>query len=505
METPEVILSVEHLISSSVAKRAARNATALVLSSILTNGLLFIWQLVLARSLGVEGYGIYGTIGALMVIGASLPEFGMGLIVIRDVAIRPQDAGRYLAATLILQPLLAVVGYVVVMSAAVLLRYDSALRGLLSLAAVSLLVNTLGNMVHNQLIAVEQMVIATVIVIGHTIVLIILGAATLAAGGGLWGLYKMILVAGSLRVLAYWIVLLRMGVRPIFPPPYAIMRTLLINGAPFALSAFLSLAYIYSDKLLAAAIIGVEATGELVAGFVIVFGVIELLSTPLLVAVFPLMSRVHSSDHHDVFNSMLEKLSFFNMLLSLPIAIYTSFLAVPLSVLIFGIRFAGTAAALRIMIWYSVVAMVVNVFSQALAVQNRQRWLLLVRAIGLVLCIVLNLFLLPHLGISGTALAMTITETVVLLLILRLLDLPVNWWRKMLAHMWRLSLACLALATTTLLLRPVNLLLAVLVGLPTFAGLLFISGAVTEADRALIYQLAAALPGGAWMVRYWKR
>jgi len=63
----------------------------------------------LARWLGAEGYGTYGTIGALMAVGAAIPEFGMGLIVIRDVANRPQDAGLP-GRDAVLQPVFAAAG-----------------------------------------------------------------------------------------------------------------------------------------------------------------------------------------------------------------------------------------------------------------------------------------------------------------------------------------------------------------------------------------------------------
>ena len=109
LETPLTEEAAEGF-SSATAKRAARNATALALSNIASKGLLFVWQLILARWLGAGDYGIYGTIGALLAIGAAFPEFGMGLIVIRDIANRPHDAGRYLTATLTLQPLFAAVG-----------------------------------------------------------------------------------------------------------------------------------------------------------------------------------------------------------------------------------------------------------------------------------------------------------------------------------------------------------------------------------------------------------
>ena len=87
----ELDASVEGF-SSATAKRAARNATALALSNVASKGLMFIWQLMLARWLGSGDYGIYGTIGALLSVGAAFPEFGMGLIVIRDIANRPRDS-----------------------------------------------------------------------------------------------------------------------------------------------------------------------------------------------------------------------------------------------------------------------------------------------------------------------------------------------------------------------------------------------------------------------------
>ena len=70
-----------------------------------------------------------------------------------------------------------------------------------------------------------------------------------------------------------------------------------------------------------------------------------------------MMSRVYSAGQREFFEFMLEKLSFFNMIISLPIAVYTSFLAVPLSALIFGDEYTRTADVLQVLIWYTVVTM----------------------------------------------------------------------------------------------------------------------------------------------------
>lgn len=491
--------------TSAVAQRAARNATALALSNIVSKGVLFAWQLVLARWLGAEGYGVYGTIGALMAVGAAIPDFGMGLIVIRDVANRPQDANRYLTATLTLQPILAALGYVVLTVAAFLFGYEAELRALLAFAALSLLVDALGNMCHNQLLAVERMVIPAAIATGHVLVLVILAGIALAAGAGLWGLYAATLIAGLLRAAVYWVALLRIGARPQFPVDWGVARGLLIAGWPIAVTSFLALAYQHADKLITTAMIGTEGTGQLTAGFVIVFGVIELLSTTVLVAVFPLMSRTYASGQRRLFEVMLEKLAFFNLTLSLPIAIFTSLLAVPLSTWVFGADFTRTADVLQILIWYTVVTMIVNVFAKALLVQNRQRRLMIIRTSGLALNVALLLVLLPVLDVPGAAVATLIAESVILLAVVRSFTFPADWWARTLNHLWRMALVGMVLAGIVLALRTVHPLLAALIGAPAYVALLLLSGAFARDDWDLIYRLATAMPGGAFIGRWWKR
>lgn len=491
--------------AASATRRAARNATALALSQVSAKGLLFIWQLILARWLGAEGYGVYGTIGALLAVGAVLPDFGMGMIVVRDVANRPQDANRYLSASLTMQPVLAVVGYAGLMIAAVLFGYDGSLRALLALAGASLLVDTMGNICHNQLLAVERMVIPAVIATAHVAVLVVLAGIALNLGGGLWGLYIATISAGLLRTGAYWIALTRVGARPQFPLDRGIARSLLVNGAPLAISAFLAQAYTHADKLITTAVLGAEGTGQLTAGFVIVFGVVEILSTTVLVAVFPLMSRTYSSGQRAMFEFMLEKLAFFNLTLSLPLAIYTSLLAVPLSGWLFGPEFTRTADVLKILIWYTVVNMVGNVFAQALLVQNRQRRLLAIRTVGLALNVALLVLLLPRIGVQGAAVATLIAESTILTGILTSFDFPADWWARVRSHLWRLGLAAAGLVIIVLLMRRVHPLLAGIIGLPVYAALVLVSGAIARDDWDLIYRLATAMPGGAVVARYWKR
>jgi O-antigen/teichoic acid export membrane protein len=478
--------------------RAGRNAAALAAARLATLVLLLAWQLVLARWLGPPGYGTYATIGALLAVAAVLPELGMGLVVVRDVARRPADAGRYLAATLVLQPLLAAVAYGGVILAGRGLGDGAELRPLLALAALSLGIDTLGTMGHNQLLAAERMATTALIGVGHAGLLVALGTAACLAGGGLWGVYLATLAAGGARAVAYWRAVDRRGVRPAWPPDPAILRTLLGGGLPLAAAALVALGQIHGDKLLTTALLGTAATGQLAAGQLVAFGVVELLSTSVLVAMLPAMARAGLADRDTVLAPLVEQLAFLAAAAGLPVAVCASLLLAPLAESVFGPGFGPTAGVLRVLLWSTALAMAGNVFAQALIVQDRQARLLGIRAVGVVLGLAGSLVLLPRLGILGPPVAALVSESAVLLLLVRAVPLPRSRWGPAARRAAGLAVATLGLVVVALLLRPVPLAAAA-VGLAGYAGLLLGTGAFSPHDREVLRQATGALPGTAWL------
>lgn len=488
--------------SAAEARRAARNAGAIAAASVVSKGALFLWQLALARALGESLYGVYGAVGSFIAVGTSLVNFGMGPIVIRDVARRPDQAGKYLTATLVMQSALALLAYILVNGAAALGGYPADVRAFLALAAVSLLVDVLGNMTNDILLAQERMVTASLVAVGHVALLLALAGAALLAGWGLWGVYTATIAAGLARSAALWL-LLRGGVRPRWPFDRAVALPLLRNGAPLALAAFLSLAYQHADKLMTARFIGPAETGHLTAAFVIVFGVVELLNTTILTATYPLMARYYGDGER--FGLMAGKLAFFTLVFILPLALSVSLFAAEIAVPLFGPGFAPTADALRILIWYALASMVANVFAQALMVQNRQRSLLGIRASGLAGNIALNAVLIPRLGVAGAALASLAAESVVLVVLVA--GFRERGWEPA-RTLPRVARACLAgalAALVALALRPLGPAAGIAGGIAAYAAAVWLLRALGDDDLDLLYRLAAAMPGGALVRRVWQR
>lgn len=491
-------------LSGSDAKRAARNVTALMVSSLMSKGALFAWQLILAPWLGTFAYGIYGTVGALIAVAGSISSFSMGLIVIRDVAREPQKAGRYWSAMIFMQTVLALLAYISMNGFAV--GYSETVRAFTALAGINLFIDLFGNMGYDLLIAREAMLKTSIVEIVHIIARIALSVLLLALGWGLLGVYLAAIVTGIGRAVIFVWLNWQFGTRPEFPFDRSIGIPLLVNSAPLALSAFLSLAYQHADKLMTTGILGEEGTGYLTVAFVINFGVIELFSTTVLVAVYPLMSRYYGDGDSEMFGFMVEKLALYMVMISLPMALTISIFSADLTTPLFGEDFAPTAGILSILIWYTMITMVGNVFSKGMLIQNRQRLLLLFRAIGLGLNVLLNSILLfQWQDPRGAAVASIIAELLVVALMIWNFT-AVGWaWGKIAPAVIRLLLISAVVAGVMLVLHPIHFILAMGVGLVVYVVGVFYGKVLSANDWDLLYRLTSALPGGMFILRYWKR
>ena len=490
-------------LSDSDARRAARNVSVLILASLVSKGLLFIWQLILAPWLGDFDYGVYGTVGGLMAAAASISSFGMGMIVIRDVARAPGQAGKYWSAMMVWQTVLALLAYVGMNGFAA--GYSETVRVFAALAGINLFIDLFGNMGHDLLLAREAMQKTSLVEVTHIILRVALAAWAVSLGWGLLGVYGAAIVTGLGRSAALVWLNWREGLRPHFPFDRSIGWPLLVNSAPLALSAFLSQVYQHTDKLMTTGILGERGTGYLTVAFVIHFGIIELFSTTILVAVYPVLSRYYESGENPLFGRMIEKLSLYMVIISLPLALAISIFADDI-ITPFGLDFAPTAGILRLLVWYTMLTMIGNVFSKGMLIQNRQRRLLLFRAVGLLFNIALNAVLLTGWrDPRGAAIASIVAEALVLGLLIWNFR-AVGWeWRKIAVSIRRLLVMAALAALVMLTLRGLNFILALTLGLGVYIGAVIYGRALSESDWDWLYRLASLMPGGAVVLRWWKR
>ncbi|HEX7941409.1 MAG TPA: oligosaccharide flippase family protein, partial [Gemmatimonadaceae bacterium] len=212
--------------------RVAGNAALLAASRIVSAGAIFGWQIALARVLGAHDYGLYGSIAALMGIGAALVDPGVQIILVRDVARRPALRGRYLTAAAATHVVLALAVYAALQIVARAGAYDARIATLLLLVGFNLAFDSLGTLAMNQFIAAERMRWPSVGSAVHALVLVGLGAGGVLLGGRLWWVYVAVAITSAGRMVGFFAAAARQGWRIERPLDRALARAILSAGLP---------------------------------------------------------------------------------------------------------------------------------------------------------------------------------------------------------------------------------------------------------------------------------
>lgn len=492
-------------ITAHESKRIAHNAVILASASLISKGLLFIWQFVLARWIGETAYGIYGTVGGLAVIASIIGSFSMGLIVIREVSREPKQAGAYFASTLFLQTFLMGIAYIVLNISAWLLGYSEVIRVFAALSGIALMMDLFGNICSDQLLAQEKMLSTALVDTFHIALRIGATAWALGQGYDLLGLYGVGIVASFARSFVMGMALIRTGVHPRFPLERIITTQLLINSLPLAISAFFTLLYQQADKLLSTRLLSEATTGYLTAAYVIVQAIIELFSTTVLVATYPMMSRTYGRG--ELFGFVLEKLAFFTAVITLPIGLVLGLFAPFITLPLFGSDFAPTASILQILVWYAVITMIVNVFSQGMLVQNQQRRLLIIKIVGVLLNVGFNLLMVLWLqwGVYGLVIASVIAECITLFVMF-------FTFRELGTNMLRLTrkialLALVGVGTAGIMVvsGAISPPVGIIAGVGIYAVLMMHLPILDAEEWDLLYRLLASIPIGKYILHIWHR
>lgn len=486
--------------TTNQAATVARNAAAIAFATLLARGFQFLWAILLAGFLGSAEYGTWGAISALLVTASALPEFGMGLIVLRDVSRERHAAGRYLSATLATQPLLALVAHLALISFAFIMPYDPHFRGLLALAGFSLLVDSLGNMGYNQLLAIERMVTTSMVLIMHIGLQILLALTALELGGGLTGVYLATIAAGTVRAILHWRAMRRNGIAPHFPIDMRLVGRLFREGFPIGLSSFLAYAYQQLDRVLVFTVLGETAAGYLTAAFVIVLGITELLSVTVFTALFPLMSRM-AKDSPATLRHTVDTLAILTFAISLPLIIAIAALARPLTALVFP-SLDGAAAVLETLVWHTSIAMVASPYSQMLLVEGRQGRLLIIRVVGLAVNLAANIVFLPEVGVAGAGIAALLAQAAMLGLFIAARHMTGSDRREFYAQMLKISVAGLIMIALIYPLRQTNALLAGLAAVTAYLLTIIVIKALHLPQWTLLQNVVVHLPiVGKWFNR----
>jgi|GEM_PF-1449989 len=372
-----------------------------------SNSLLFIF---IGRTLGPTEAGAFNLGITYFTVVFALSAWGLHELLVREVATRRDESGRYLVNYLFLRLGLAAGGYLLLIVALrVLLPYSQVTTAIIRILALAVFPEAIFAMVQALFEAHERLLPPALAATANSV---------FKLGGGLWLLIQgypvrqivwVVPIGSALSLLIFLPFLWRL----FGPLPKGKGRWLnwsfslaqLKETPSFLVIHLFSLLDYQTDAFLISLLLTETAVGWYGAAQTVLLG-FWMIPMAVRAALYPLMARYHRTDR-DKLAVLYRKSSQYLVLFALPVAAGVYLIAPGLIQLIFKDSFDPAIPALRWSIWAVGFALLNVPNARLMLVYNKQRQAAWLTGLSMVVNVSANLLLIPRYEIVGAAMART--------------------------------------------------------------------------------------------------
>lgn len=472
--------------------RVAKNSILPMATSLLMKLIDLAFALLSLRVLGPVGTGRYGWAITVWLLANTITDFGLGILVTREVSRARAQANRFLTNTIILRVLLWAAALVPVGALALIylaffdLTLDTAAA--LALLMVGMLPSSLAASLAFLFNAYEKFEYRIAVDFTTRLLAVALGVVALVAGYGYVGLAVVSSITNLFTLTAFYALVRRTLFVPRWEPDRALVRWMFFEAFPLMLNNLLSSLFFRIDILILKPFKGDAVVGYYQTAYKFI-DALNFIPSNFTLAIFPLLSRMAADAKDAMLRAYILSLKIL-LWLALPLTAGTIFVARELIMLFGGNAYLpDSAIALQVLIWFLPFSFINSVTHYVLIALGQQRFLTKAFVIGVVFNIAANLLAIPPLGYVGAGLTTIFSEIVLLL--------PFYYCvRKNLAAVpfvsiaWRpvVAASVMGLALWWLVARLGVVLAVPLAGLG-YVSVLLALGALGEEERAVLRRL----------------
>jgi O-antigen/teichoic acid export membrane protein len=468
-----------------------------MISQMVTWGLTLLLTVFLPRYLGAAAMGKLHLGYSLWAMITILAVFGMDMMIIKEVARRPDRIAALFGTTIYLRMILYGAGTLLIAAYANIAGYPVETRYVIYIIGVSNFISLFTGACDAILVGLERMEFVSLGSIAAkfaqtfvTLLLLFLGygilvIAAIVIGGSL---INLALVAFSLRRLT------PLSLR--FDPTLA--KWMVKESSSYLMVRFAIVVYQQVDIVIISLLVDEKNVGWYGTADQL-FGTFLFVPTVFITAVYPVLSRTYANEPDSV--AQIIRKSFDIMwLAAVPIGLGVVLVASPLVVLLFGSDFASAGPILAVFGVVTILTYQNMMLGQFLISTDRQRPWSRVIALAAVLTIPLDLIFIPlgerQLGIGAVGGAMSFVITELLMMIAALYLLPKGYltWDNA-QRALRVLASGLVMLAAVWWLRGMFILIPILAGAAVFVAAILFLQAVPNEDWALLRSVANNLIG----------
>lgn len=384
-------------------RRYAINTTLLLGARGVQMVLALVVGALMARYLGPALYGTYNYVISFTGLFVAISLLGVGTIMVKNMLDKPEDVYRVLGTGLWLRFAGSILAGVLVIIIAGISENDPHIRWYLFIASIPPVIKSFEVITYY----FQAKVISKFTVIAQMISLFIVSALKLwfiaAEMDIVWFFYVMILDAAlitSITLVEYKF--LKQEIRKwSFDGSYA--KQLLKDSWPLIFSGFMATVYLKIDQVMINTMLDDTATGLYAAAVKLSEAWVSI---PWIIgaSLYPALVNAFKEDQNR-FQERITQTYVLQIGVAMAIIVPVILLAVPITQVVFGEVYAASAIALQLHIGSLLFIFLGSVANRWLIIEGIQRYWMINSLIGALSNILLNVLLIPSMGINGAALA----------------------------------------------------------------------------------------------------
>lgn len=455
-----------------------------------SNSLLFIF---IGRSLGPTNAGVFNLGITYYTVVFALSAWGLHELLVREIAPRRNESGRYLVNYLIIRLCLTTAVYLaLLLSLRYLLPYQAQTELVIKILALAVFPEAIFSLLQALFEAHEQLFPPTLAATINSIFKLFFGLWFLSHGYPVERLVWVIPIGstlGTLILLPYLWQLFRQQTQHIPAIPDVTFILAQLRHTPsFVIIHLFSLLDYQADAFLISLLLTETDVGWYGAAQTILLA-FWMMPNAVRAAIYPLMTRYYHEDKAKLL-LLYNKVNQYLLILILPVTAGTFIIAPTLIQLIFDDSFSPAIPVLKWSIWAVVFAFLNVPNARLMLIYGKQREASWFTGISMIVNVVLNLTLVPQYGIVGAAIARTIASFVFFITIYVYVQ-RCMLRSSVLPFVWRPLLVTLVMSVTSWQIRPFGLLPVILTGVIVYILIGLLINLVPAEDRTYwqsIYQ-----------------
>ncbi len=391
--------------SVRVMKRIAVDIATQILGKIFSSliGLLAITQM--CRYLTVEDFGGYTLAFSFLSFFHPVVDMGLNTIASREIARDPAKMNSMLSGVLCLKIILAAVAVFLILCLINLLGYPLGIKQLILLTSFSLFNTVLGTLEVVLIVNQRLFWLALSQVLSGVIFLLIV-YVVMAFGQGISAL----IAAQIFSVfISYLIILVAIkGSFCLKKPTWLSVVSSFSQALPLGITSLLVAFYFNIDVILLSKLMDARAVAYYGSAYRLL-SLMIFIPHAVMMSLFPILTRSRQQGPKAL--SLIFTFSFYLlMLIGVPVAIWVTCYSRPIVELIYSNTYQPAVSVFRVLVWAGLAIFASHLAGYTLVVMDKQKFGIFISFFALVSNVCLNLWLIPHYGIDGAAIATVITE-----------------------------------------------------------------------------------------------